>query len=242
MIRDLKYVSPNLTIKRACYLIALNYMKLTLLDSINHLIRDKISYEDIPGSSDRIKREFLNELAQINTISEVRKLKRKTLAKIYNIKTTIPEPNVRVGIVGEYYIAAEPSSNYYIENKLIEMGIKVTNHVTLSGVINDAFFYVPRKRRFAKKGSPYINYHIGAHGTESVVHTLRFIEQGYDAIVHLKPFGCMPEVNAMSALYKISKDKNVPIVYFSYDEQTSETGICTRLEALRDMLFMKAGR
>jgi benzoyl-CoA reductase/2-hydroxyglutaryl-CoA dehydratase subunit BcrC/BadD/HgdB len=49
----------------------------------------------------------------------------------------------------------------------------------------------------------------------------------------------MPEVNAMSALHRISKDYKIPIMYFSFDSQTSETGIKTRIEAFHDMLIMK---
>lgn len=43
----------------------------------------------------------------------------------------------------------------------------------------------------------------------------------------------------MSALHKISKDFEFPIIYFSFDAQSSETGLKTRLEAFYDMLTMK---
>ena len=33
----------------------------------------------------------------------------------------------------------------------------------------------------------------------------------------------------------------MPIIYFSFDSQTSETGIKTRLEAFYDMLKIKKG-
>ena len=49
----------------------------------------------------------------------------------------------------------------------------------------------------------------------------------------------MPEVNAMPMLQKISTDYKMPVLYFSFDSQTSETGIKTRIEAFYDMLVMK---
>ena len=65
------------------------------------------------------------------------------------------------------------------------------------------------------------------------------IEQGYDGIIHIKPFGCTPEVNAMPILQKISDETSVPIMFLSFDSQTSETGLKTRLEAFYDMIKMK---
>ena len=78
-------------------------------------------------------------------------------------------------------------------------------------------------------------------GTESVAKAKMLAEKGFDGLIHIKPFGCMPEVNAMPILQKISKDYKIPILYFSFDSQTSETGVKTRLEAFYDMLIMKKG-
>jgi benzoyl-CoA reductase/2-hydroxyglutaryl-CoA dehydratase subunit BcrC/BadD/HgdB len=64
-------------------------------------------------------------------------------------------------------------------------------------------------------------------------------KQGYDGIVHLKPFGCIPEVNSIPILQQVSEDFSIPVLYFSFDSQTSETGVKTRLEAFYDMIQMK---
>jgi predicted nucleotide-binding protein (sugar kinase/HSP70/actin superfamily) len=85
---------------------------------------------------------------------------------------------------------------------------------------------------------PYLKYHVGAHGTESVAKTNRLMKDGFDGVLHLKPFGCMPEVNAMAALQRLSREHTFPVLFFSYDAQTSETGVQTRLEAFCDMLRM----
>ena len=51
----------------------------------------------------------------------------------------------------------------------------------------------------------------------------------------------LPKVqsDAIPALQNISADYHIPILYLSYDTQTSDTGIETRLEAFYDMLSMK---
>ena len=37
----------------------------------------------------------------------------------------------------------------------------------------------------------------------------------------------------------MSEDYSVPVLYLTYDSQTSDTGLDTRLEAFYDMLSMK---
>jgi benzoyl-CoA reductase/2-hydroxyglutaryl-CoA dehydratase subunit BcrC/BadD/HgdB len=49
----------------------------------------------------------------------------------------------------------------------------------------------------------------------------------------------MPEVNAMSALQRISRERSFPVLFMSYDAQTSETGVLTRVEAFCDMIEMR---
>jgi predicted nucleotide-binding protein (sugar kinase/HSP70/actin superfamily) len=90
-----------------------------------------------------------------------------------------------------------------------------------------------------KHARPYLRRHVGAHGTESVAIAHRLAKKGFDGLIHVKPFACMPEINTMPALHKLSRDFQFPIIYFSFDSQTSETGIKTRLEAFYDMLMMK---
>ena len=43
----------------------------------------------------------------------------------------------------------------------------------------------------------------------------------------------------MSALQRISRERSFPILFMSYDAQTSETGMMTRIEAFCDMLEMR---
>ena len=59
------------------------------------------------------------------------------------------------------------------------------------------------------------------------------MDEGFDGMVHVKPFGCMPEVTAMSALQRISRERTFPILFMSYDVQTSEHG---RSHAARGVL------
>ena len=89
------------------------------------------------------------------------------------------------------------------------------------------------------KGRKYLKYTLGADGTESIVHALEHCKQGIDGIIHIKSFGCVPEINAIPTLSKISEDYNVPIIYLSFDGENNISNIDTKMEAFIDMIKAK---
>jgi benzoyl-CoA reductase/2-hydroxyglutaryl-CoA dehydratase subunit BcrC/BadD/HgdB len=84
-----------------------------------------------------------------------------------------------------------------------------------------------------------LKYDIGATGMDTVTEAIDLAKKKYDGIIHIKSFGCTPEIDSMPVLQNISNDYKIPILYFSFDSQTSETGIRTRLEAFYDMIVMR---
>jgi len=94
-------------------------------------------------------------------------------------------------------------------------------------------------KKFLNQAKPYLKYNLGAHGTESVARAHELIKSGFDGIITHKTVWLYAGGNAMSVLHNISKDYKIPIIYFSFDSQTSEAGIKTRIEAFHDMLLAK---
>lgn len=73
----------------------------------------------------------------------------------------------------------------------------------------------------------------------TIAATLKYAQEGFDGVIHMKSSGCTPEIDCMPVLQYISRDMHMPVLYLSYDSQTSDTGLDTRLEAFYDMLAMK---
>jgi predicted nucleotide-binding protein (sugar kinase/HSP70/actin superfamily) len=77
---------------------------------------------------------------------------------------------------------------------------------------------------------------------------LRQARAGFDGLVHLAPFECVPEpalsgaegVMAQNVLRQLQDD--IPILSLSFDEQTARAGLVTRLEAFADLLHARAAR
>jgi predicted nucleotide-binding protein (sugar kinase/HSP70/actin superfamily) len=80
---------------------------------------------------------------------------------------------------------------------------------------------------------------VGAECNVSIGEAIVRSREGYDGVVHLMPFACMPETTASGILTKVGKDWNIPILTISLDEQEIEGRIETLLEAYVEMLLWK---
>jgi len=69
-----------------------------------------------------------------------------------------------------------------------------------------------------------------------------FARKGYDGVVHVMPFTCMPEIVAQGILTRVSRDLSFPILTLIFDEHTGEAGVNTRLEAFVDLLQARRWR
>ncbi len=83
---------------------------------------------------------------------------------------------------------------------------------------------------------PYVSRHIGGDGWQSVGE--KVLHAGdWDGLVHLEPFGCVPEIMARNIMP--STKEGPPVLNIIYDEHTGKAGIVSRLEAFVDMLQRK---
>ena len=121
-----------------------------------------------------------------------------------------------------------------MEKELEKMGIEVYREMNLTNSIIKSKY--KKSRKYGKK---YAKFNIGATANYTVAEALKYAKNGLDGIIQVKSFGCTPEINAQTILQNISSDYKIPILHFSFDSQTSETGIKTRLEAFYDMLSAK---
>jgi len=231
-----KKIGTTLSFYRFCYYLLLIIKMTGTIDTIEAYIRKNIGFEVTENSFENLQKEFMKALKDVRNFRALNKIRRKYCEQIKKIKINKPENCLKVGIVGELYLLMEPFSNYFIEKELAKNKIEVSRFITLTYLL----FEKPKlEKKILKEAGKYLKYTIGADGTDSVSKSSLLAEEGYDGIIHVKPFGCMPEINAMPMLQRISRNNKIPILYFSFDSQTSETGIKTRLEAFYDMLIMR---
>ena len=235
-----KSMNPKLNIIKYAYYGINTILMIITMDKLGKYPRENLGFEIIKGSFLNKEKEFLETIKNkkqnpFKIIKNYFKYK-KQFKKIPTKKTN---NNIKIAIVGELYSIMEPFCNNNIEQKLASYGIEVHRFTTLTYLL----FQKKRNiKKLLKKGKKYIKYHLGADATESVVLSKELAEKKYDGIIHLKSFGCTPEINAMTILEKISLEYEIPIIYFSFDSGRSEVSIETRIEAFYDMIFQKKQR
>ena len=231
-----KNLNKKINIFNYIYYLINTIITIIIIDKYEEKLRLNMGFETEKGTHNKVYSELLKELEEQISLFKLIKINYKYKKKFNDIKINKPENHLKVALVGELYSIMEPYSSNYIEKKLIEKNIEVTRQTTLS------YLLLKKKinlKKHIKEGKKYIKYHLGADGTESVVLSYRYSKENYDGIVHIKSFGCTPEINAMSIMNKISEEEKIPIIYFSFDSQDSEIAVNTRIEAFHDMLKSK---
>ena len=147
---------------------------------------------------------------------------------------------LKVAIVGELYTVMDPLINRGVERKLGEMGIEVTRTSWFSSHILRGLGVGRERRRerlsFHRASLEYLGYDVGAECNVSIGETILRAREGYDGVVHLMPFACMPETTASGILDRVGRDFGFPVLTLILDEQENEGRVITLLEAFVDML------
>jgi predicted nucleotide-binding protein (sugar kinase/HSP70/actin superfamily) len=211
--------------------------KIDKLDQQANSLRPK---EIKKGITNTIYKQMEEEILQSKGSKETLRIIKKTKKRLEKIEIDENKEVIKIAIVGEIYTILEQYSNLFTEKKLGEMGVEVHKLMTTSEFIKKHLEFLPfiksqdkKIKRFAR---PYFDYNIGGHGLETVGTTLLYHKKKFDGIIHIFPFGCMPEIVAKGILEEIERDKKIPILTLIFDEMTGEAGYITRMEAFIDLI------
>lgn len=242
LIHEIRRVQPSATYVQAARALAVAFRQAQAIEAVDEYVRGNVGFEVERGAMDRVVAAFMRELRQTRTLRAVRDVRERALGELASVPVDKPAHPLRVGVVGELYVLMEPFANCGVERKLAEAGVEVHRFITLTSLITHGLAGRKHVRKLLEATGPWVEFHLGADATESVAKTWELMNAGFDGMVHVKPFGCMPEVSAMSALQRISREHVFPILFLSYDAQTAEAGVRTRVEAFCDMLAMRRRR
>lgn len=207
------------------------------LEKLSHMVRPK---EISRGNTTRVYRKALEWIDQAYTTEQIIEAESAALESLNSIPQNPNRIVLKIGIVGEIYVLLEPASNLEIEETLGNLGVEVERSMFLTGWTRDNTWNETAEGITVKEAaSPYLPELIGGHGRDSIGNTVLYAKRGFDGMIQLAPFTCIPEIVARSILTKVSKDYNIPVLTFFLDEQTGKAGMTTRLEAFVDLLRRK---
>jgi len=233
-----RYFDPDLIPFLQCCVRSM--MKTKTIDLIELKAWKHRALESKKGDTTRIMNACLKDLTRARTVCEILKVKRGVAQRFQAIPTDEGRKPLKVGLVGETSVLRDRFLNHNIEDVLGGLQVEVFNFFLLGAAVRNIFhiglWNRHSKKRLKKIAQPYLKSLVGGHALDSVAHTIRCAQEGYDGVIHLSPSGCMPEISVRPILRKVSQDFDIPVLECSFDEHTSHVGIVTRLEAFVDIL------
>lgn len=235
---------PLIPLLRAVYI---GVEKIRTIDTIELQTAYTRAREINTGETSLLMEWCLRELSEINTKKEVRLFRKEAPQRFARIAIDKGREPLRIGLIGEVSLLRDRQLNKNVEQILGHREVEIKNFFLLGGEIGNNFgITMGYKKNTAKQlalvAKPYLGCEVGGHSRDSVAHTINCAHAGFDAMVHVCPTGCMPEVSVRPILRRVSEDMDIPILHLSFDEHTCALGMATRVEAFLDILWSRRKR
>ncbi len=241
---NFKKLTGDLSAIQAFQAFRVGWIKTRYIDLVDKLLYKYGATELNKGTAKRVANKAYRNIVETEGMRNIRKLP-KSIRKTFeeNVEVDKSAKPLKVAILGELYAVIEPAINLHIMKKLNDLGVVAYTPITFTRWIDLGrrlnFFKQYHHQMSVKKAKPYLEYRLGGKAQESIGGTILFKEEGWDGVIHLYPFTCMPEIISRSILPQISKEYNMPVLSLVLDEHTGEAGLLTRLEAFVDLLERK---
>ncbi len=216
--------------------------KMNLLDELERrvqFIRPRTSTQDRVV---KVWDEALRRVDEASNMAAVKLARREMNIEMDRVEINPTLNPVKIATTGEYYAVLEPFYNLDIERLLGQLGAEVHRSLMLGDWVKFAMVLDAigiHKSEVEEAARPYLRWNIGGEGLVTIGQSVLHARRGFDGLVELLPFTCLPEIMALNILPRIRRDFNIPIIHFILDEQSGQAGVQTRLEAFVDLLYRR---
>lgn len=217
--------------------------KLLACERVEKLAAEARAFALDPDEATRVMRRALRKVDSCEP-RRLRRLLHVIEDEFRSIERDTERRPLRIGLVGELFVLLDSFANHNIEERLGRMGVLVKRNFWASKKLLRSIWrhFDPEYARAMKAASRYFGVDIGAECNVTVGDAVEYRREGFDGLVHLMPFTCMPEIVAESVLPRAKAESGMPVITFALDEQTSDAGMETRLEAFVDLLRRQRDR
>lgn len=210
------------------------------VDEIDEIAFYKRPREKNIGATDAYYDRFHKEVRSLKGYKEVKECIEDTKLQMKKLEEDPDRDVIKIGLIGEIYTIIEPFVNLDIEKKLGRLGVEIDKSLKISRWLTEHLYLQPLKlsseKEIWREAKPYLGSMIGGHARETIGYAVKYAKNGFDGLIQVYPFTCMPEIVAQSILPSVEKDFNIPYLCLIVDEMTGEAGFNTRLEAFVDLL------
>ncbi len=224
------------------------WQQILLTEELENKVLQVRPREKKKGAASRILLESIKKIKQAKDINTLEQIRKETMEKFAEATNPHKQNLIRVALVGEFYVSLEPFVNHHLEEKLGYLGVEVVRKNSIEAWIAPIMKLHIFKESFKEEKDieqaayQYLAHSVGGEGQTSVGNVVLAHQEGLDGAIQVVPFTCMPEIVAETILKKVSEDLDFPTLTLTYDEQTGEEGLNTRIEAFIDLLKMRRKR
>lgn len=242
--RAFKKIAPRKRLRDLWNALKVSFYKAQTMDLMEKESLKVRPFEGKVGETTRVLNKWRRKLDQAFSYEEIKSIRKEALEEISSLRKLEREV-LKVGLVGEFYLVLEPFINFNIEEVLGRKGVYLERSVYLTdwiGPTSDNPVGGWSNEKVALAAEPYLSHFVGGEGRATIGHIVIYVYEGFDGIVHLMPFTCMPELVARSIFPRLKEELDVPILSLIFDEQTGKSGLLTRIDAFIDLLWVRKKR
>ncbi len=198
------------------------------------------------GDTDRVLSGAWQAIRRVRRLDEVDALGHDLRARLAAVPQDPSQDVLRIAFVGDPYTILTPFFSMDLEKKLAALRVEASRWFWLGDSVNlfpiKDWLGLGHWAQVQRAAAPYVRGDLGGFAYSTVGETILLSREGYDGLIHVAPFNCTPEVVAEGILLDYDPHSPVPILHLSFDEQTSDAGLSTRLEAYTDLLRRRRDR
>jgi predicted nucleotide-binding protein (sugar kinase/HSP70/actin superfamily) len=240
IFNEIKKYNSKISFKQLTHASILFTQKLFLIEEIEEKYKlIFLSYNK--KKAETFQKKWLKIIDEEDDFLKLRVIKNNFNIEFNNLKIINQNKLLKIGIIGDVYCINEKYLNNNLFERLYNYNIYADNGCKLSlFILNSKLngFDIFLKNKAQK----YLKHQIGGFSMHTIKQAITYSENKYDGIIHIYPFGCMPETVVRTILPKISKDYKIPMLHLPIDEQTGDAGFSTRIEAFVDLITLKKNK
>ena len=236
----LKYLTNGAPLTEVTAGFRFGLAKLKALDELEQLVYKMRAIEQDRGNATRVYRDAFQAIDDAGDYQAIKQTKQQYLQELMSLPTVSSPAPPKIGVTGEFFVVIDPFANMDVEIELGKLGVEVRRPQSVWEMVNFNLFAIAfrsrEKDKSHKAAMPYLSRHVGGDGWQSVGEKVLHARD-WDGMVHLEPFGCLPETMARNIMP--STKESLPVLNIICDEHTGKVGMINRLEAFVDLLERK---
>lgn len=241
VVKKFKPYNSNLTLKDVTEGLLVTAQKLSLLENVETYYR-QIYISSNKKKAELFRNKWIKTIDKTDSIITLYMLNDKIYFDFKKYPSIDMKNILKIAVIGDIYALNEPVINNNIFERLCDLGVYSEKGITLNAFSRIHSDINPKELMLDNTVRKYLRHNVGGFAKETVKSAITYSERGYDGIIHIYPFSCMPEITVRNILPKISSDYNIPILYLPIDEQTGDAGFTTRVEAFVDLIQIRKSK